>query len=82
MTKQHHSTKSAGIAAGAAAARAAIAVAESIPQPSAPDREQIALLAFRYWQERGCPEGSPEEDWLRAETDLQTQAGKAAPESE
>ena len=27
----------------------------------------IAALAYRLWQERGCPIGSPEEDWLRAE---------------
>ena len=33
-------------------------------------QECIALLAYRYWQERGCPEGSPEEDWLRAESEI------------
>ena len=33
--------------------------------------EKIARLAHQYWMERGCPEGSPEEDWLRAEQDLQ-----------
>jgi hypothetical protein len=27
----------------------------------------IANLAYRLWQERGCPIGSPEEDWYRAE---------------
>jgi hypothetical protein len=27
----------------------------------------IANLAYRLWQERGCPIGSPEEDWFRAE---------------
>jgi hypothetical protein len=26
----------------------------------------IAALAYRHWQARGCPEGSPEEDWFRA----------------
>jgi hypothetical protein len=30
----------------------------------------IAPLAYRYWQERGCPEGCSEEDWFRAERDL------------
>jgi hypothetical protein len=29
--------------------------------------EQIAALAHALWLERGCPEGSPEEDWLTAE---------------
>jgi hypothetical protein len=32
--------------------------------------EQIAALAHALWQERGCPEGSPEEDWFRAEEEL------------
>ena len=29
--------------------------------------EDIARLAYVLWEQRGCPEGSPEEDWLRAE---------------
>ena len=32
--------------------------------------EQIAALAYALWEERGCPDGSPEEDWLRAEKEL------------
>ncbi len=38
-------------------------------QPSAdgqPD-PRIAALAYAYWEERGHPDGSPEEDWFRAE---------------
>lgn len=31
------------------------------------DHHTIAELAFSLWQERGCPYGSPEEDWFRAE---------------
>jgi hypothetical protein len=38
----------------------------------APTREEIARLAERYWAERGWPEGSPEQDWLRAEQELKT----------
>ena len=34
----------------------------------------IVELAYRFWQQRGCPEGSPEADWLRAEKELQTLA--------
>ena len=30
----------------------------------------VARLAYRLWLERGCPEGSPEEDWYRAEREL------------
>jgi hypothetical protein len=38
----------------------------------APTREEIARLAEKYWAERGWPEGSPEQDWLRAEQELKT----------
>jgi hypothetical protein len=31
---------------------------------------KIAVLAYRFWQERGSPFGSPEEDWLRAEREI------------
>src|ERR1700682_4940733 len=34
------------------------------------NREQIAALAYRLWQDRGCPEGTPDEDWFRAEREL------------
>jgi hypothetical protein len=40
------------------------------PVARPPDRVTIADLAYRYWQERGCPIGSPEEDWYRAEQGL------------
>jgi len=33
-------------------------------------QEEIALRAHRLWEARGCPIGSPEEDWLRAEEQL------------
>jgi hypothetical protein len=33
-------------------------------------REQIESLAYSLWQERGRPEGTPEEDWFRAEEEL------------
>jgi len=32
--------------------------------------QEIANLAYSYWLARGCPEGSPDQDWLRAEKDL------------
>jgi hypothetical protein len=31
------------------------------------ERERIAELAYSYWEQRGCPLGSAEEDWFRAE---------------
>ena len=35
-----------------------------------PSQQEIELLAYRYWEERGRPFGSPEIDWFRAENDL------------
>jgi hypothetical protein len=37
-----------------------------------PTQEDIAALAFSYWEARGCQGGSPEEDWLRAEEHLRS----------
>jgi len=31
------------------------------------EREEIAILAYSYWEARGQQGGSPEEDWVRAE---------------
>jgi Protein of unknown function (DUF2934) len=36
----------------------------------APAEEDIAKLAYALWEARGCPVGSPEEDWFRAEAEL------------
>jgi len=32
-----------------------------------PSQQEIAEMAYARWQERGSPDGSPEEDWLEAE---------------
>ncbi len=37
-----------------------------------PAHEEVAERAYSYWLERGCPEGCPEEDWYRAESELRT----------
>ena len=34
---------------------------------------KIAALAYSLWEARGCPEGSPEEDWFNAERTLAAQ---------
>jgi Protein of unknown function (DUF2934) len=34
------------------------------------DSKQIAALAYHLWQARGCPQGSPEIDWLDAEQQI------------
>ncbi len=43
--------------------------AETPPEtPATPStEEQIAALAKKLWEARGCPEGSPEVDWFTAE---------------
>ena len=56
------------------------AVTETLTEPpQRPDRtstsetetrEEIAIRAYHLWQERGCPIGSPEEDWFTAEEEL------------
>ena len=57
----------------------ATGVAESVDQPS-PDvqvgepvsmsEEEVAVRAYQRWVARGCPLGTPEEDWYEAERDL------------
>lgn len=59
--------------------RAAATPLEDVPAlPTAPphnvvEHEEIARLAYSYWEARGCQGGSPEEDWFRAEQELQSQ---------
>ena len=52
----------------------AIAAPEPPPVPEANGPElkaqEIARLAYSYWEARGCKGGSAEEDWLRAEREL------------
>ncbi|HEY1336840.1 MAG TPA: DUF2934 domain-containing protein [Bryobacteraceae bacterium] len=53
-------------------AKMTIAAVEPAHDPlAASDHEKIAALAYLHWQSRGCPVGSPEEDWLAAERELQ-----------
>ena len=35
-----------------------------------PSHEEIAKLAYFYWEARGCQIGTGEEDWTRAEREL------------
>jgi hypothetical protein len=34
--------------------------------------EEIAALAHKLWQARGCPDGSPQEDWFNAAAELRS----------
>ncbi len=65
-------TKSVEAANGTAKRRKPAAKKQAPASRPAPTREEIARLAEKYWAERGWPEGSPEQDWLRAEQELKT----------
>ena len=41
-----------------------------IGRPGPENQEEIAALAHALWQARGCPNGSPEEDWFQAKREL------------
>jgi hypothetical protein len=45
---------------------------ETIETAPTPIHDQIEALAYALWQERGCPEGSPEVDWFMAEDQVTT----------
>jgi hypothetical protein len=52
------------------------------PEASAeaiPSQEEIAALAYSYWEARGYQGGSPEEDWLQAERELREQHSQGKP---
>jgi len=34
--------------------------------------EAISKRAYELWLERGCPEGSPEADWFKAQSEIET----------
>jgi hypothetical protein len=35
-----------------------------------PTESEIATVAYRFWKDNGCPVGSDQEDWFRAEATL------------
>ena len=46
-----------------------------IRPPSNMRHNEIEKLAYQFWEERGRPLGSSEEDWFRAERELQHELG-------
>jgi DUF2934 family protein len=81
MTKKSITEKPIVVSAGGAAAvparrktsakRATRTTEPATPAiPAQPTQEEIAQLAYSYWEARGFQGGSPEEDWLRAEQEL------------
>lgn len=69
MSKHQHATKTNPTGAAAV---------ESAASRSISEHQQIALQAYFYWQARGCPLGSPDEDWFAAEAALRKPAAAAA----
>lgn len=47
-----------------------IALQNSAKAAVSPSEDQIAIAAYQLWLERGCPHGSHQEDWSRAEAML------------
>jgi hypothetical protein len=45
----------------------------STDQEKTPDPRRTAIIAYEFWRARGCPEGSPEQDWFLAEEQLRHQ---------
>lgn len=43
-----------------------------------PDHDTVGTLAYELWRKRGCPMGSPQEDWFQAESAL---GGRKHPDS-
>jgi hypothetical protein len=70
MAKLHNSKERIRMAGNGGAG---VAIAEPAHSSDLEDQEEIARLAYSYWLARGCPEDSPEEDWLLAEQELQQQ---------
>ncbi len=60
-TTKHSASKKMATPAPAAVPQAALAQI---------NREEVAKLAYLYWEARGYQGGSPEGDWVRAEREL------------
>jgi hypothetical protein len=54
----------------AVTARSESAATPSAAAPASIPFDEIAQLAYSYWEARGYQGGSPEQDWLRAEHEL------------
>ena len=57
--------------------RSSDAAGEERVAVTAPSHDDIARLAYALWEARGDREGSPEEDWLEAERQLQNTRAKS-----
>ena len=51
------------------------------PDLGAVSNDEIAETAYHLWRQRGCPEGSAEQDWFEALEQLRKQTNSAAARS-
>jgi hypothetical protein len=54
--------------------------ASKVEMADQPKYEEVAALAYQYWEESGCVHGADQEHWYRAEEALRTRRNAAAPE--
>jgi hypothetical protein len=59
-------------AASAKTSAAKKAAVDNRVAEKAPTREEIELLAYNYWTERGGQNGADQQDWYRAERELKS----------
>jgi Protein of unknown function (DUF2934) len=50
---------------------------EAVKRSVKPSHDEIARLAYSYWENRGRHGGSAEEDWYRAEREWSEKHGRA-----
>jgi len=81
MSKHPKASGNRGTATGAATAVALAPEAQTEPRQDRTEHESIQRLAYSYWEARGCPIGSPDEDWFRAEVELLKTDSKATLET-
>jgi len=67
--------RAAAVVESSATAEPSPALVES-EAVTAPSHDEIATLAYSYWESRGYQGGSPEQDWLRAEQELCSGTGR------
>jgi hypothetical protein len=70
VTRKHATAAPAEVSANLAVAEDQPVVAPPALSAYRPTFEEIAQLAYSYWEARGYQSGSPDQDWLRAEQEL------------
>jgi hypothetical protein len=74
VTRKHQSTTAAEASENIIVASPAIDLPAALAESpvNTPTFEEIAQLAYCYWEARGYQGGSSEHDWLRAEQELRS----------